>query len=130
MTAPTTPAQIAGHRDVAAVFVFTGRHNVPSLADMGHGSHPEVWRQIAKSFAQTCYYTNVVEHAALYLDDDAQVLRFVRDDERALVVVLISNSALTKSILRSMRSCLRNLAKVAEREVLAAATAEEATVTP
>lgn len=106
---PTTPERLAAHPDVIAVFVFACDLSTVPLPESMHGSHARQWLGVADSFTRACADANAEDRAVMHLGD-AQVLRYLRHDKRAIVVVMpFTTATLGKSIWRAMRVALGHM---------------------
>lgn len=113
---PTTPERLAAHPEVIAVFVFSCDPSTVPLPIIMHGSHARQWLGVADSFARACVDALADDRVTMHIGD-AQVLRYLRRGQRAIVVVTpFVTHAIGKSIWRTMKVALNHFeAEIAGR---------------
>lgn len=103
---PTTPERLAAHPEVIAVFVFSCDPSTVPLPVIMHGSHARQWLGVADSFARACVDALADDRVTMHIGD-AQVLRYLRRGQRAIVVVTpFMTLKIGKSIWRTMKVAL------------------------
>lgn len=106
-TKPATPARLAERDDVIAVFVFAVNDYVYTLMSQ-HGDQAPVWRAAVSAFVSASVYSNADDKTIMRIDD-AQILYYIRHENRAMAVVLPPGSKLLKSAKRTMQVALEHI---------------------
>jgi hypothetical protein len=130
---PTTPADIATHKDTIALFTY--KVGVDMDGDDEHFrcekfGAADQWFRIADRLADIGAATVGPEDTdGIRLSiGDAQTVWYVRDGRYAIVVVLPKRTTLSKSILRMSRRALRSLAAADKMDAVRNKTVADAAV--
>jgi hypothetical protein len=104
---PSTPARIAARPEVIAVFVYVVLGNGSPAHGLieAHGVNYHQWLSASADFAAACDHAGVDDSASMRCGD-AQVLRYMRRDKHAIVVVTPAATKFSKSARRAMRVAL------------------------